>query len=328
MAQRIHLKNLASLKNVEIAALCDINRKTADMVAKVYNVGSVFSDYNEMLSKGSVDAVVITTPPSEHLGPALAAAKKGKAVFVEKPVTETLKQCEDLLAEFKKSKATLMAGFMRRHDKALDWAHDQVASGKLGKLIGVSSSYRLVSAYPEYLKLTDQEIVGEFNPSAGYKANRYLFLLNNLIHHADLLSWMGGHFNRLIAFGRFEDTFALQVVVEFANGALGRLSFAGILNTEWREGLSVDGDKGTLDAKMAFPYLPAPTEAQLTSRAGGLKTAPTVAVNTMYQDEMADFVRRAQESGGLFPSQEEIVDGQRMVSAIEASLKTGTWASG
>jgi predicted dehydrogenase len=49
------------LENVEVIAVCDINRERAENYAKQYNIPNVYTDYNEMLKMKEIDVVSVTT---------------------------------------------------------------------------------------------------------------------------------------------------------------------------------------------------------------------------------------------------------------------------
>jgi predicted dehydrogenase len=73
---------------VEIVA---ISRRRADRLAlaqKQLNIPEAYTDWQEMLEKSALDAVVVCTPPNAHTEPALAALERGLHVFVEKPLVQ------------------------------------------------------------------------------------------------------------------------------------------------------------------------------------------------------------------------------------------------
>ncbi|MBU7004507.1 MAG: Gfo/Idh/MocA family oxidoreductase [Theionarchaea archaeon] len=83
---RTHVQNLSGLGEADLVAIADLDREKAKKIQEDFGVPSVYNDYEEMMDRESPDGVFICTPPSVHLDPIKAAAERGIAVFVEKPL--------------------------------------------------------------------------------------------------------------------------------------------------------------------------------------------------------------------------------------------------
>lgn len=197
IAQRFHIKNLLNMQNTKLIALCDMREEIARKVASKYQIETVYVDYKELLADEKIDAVVISTPPSSHLEILENAAKAGKHVFIEKPLAETVEECNKAIEACHSNGVKLAVGFMRRFDKALLWSRERIDTGNLGKPFTINSTYNNVSTYADYLRKTDADIIGEGTSSGNYRKNMHSFLSNHLVHHADLMRWMGGSVERL-----------------------------------------------------------------------------------------------------------------------------------
>lgn len=79
-----HLRNLAMMKQVEVAFIYDFDKQTCQRLAETYNV-SISDDLNRDLQ--NVDAAIIVTPTSTHFEYINVAAQYVKNIFVEKPLT-------------------------------------------------------------------------------------------------------------------------------------------------------------------------------------------------------------------------------------------------
>jgi len=108
-----HMKVLQKRDDVKIAALCDINREQALKRQKEFG-GDIFTDFNEMLDKTNLDAVLICTPPSVRRAPLLACADRGIPVFCEKPVERSVAAGRQIAVELKKRKAKVQIGYVFR----------------------------------------------------------------------------------------------------------------------------------------------------------------------------------------------------------------------
>ena len=101
-----HFMVYRSLKDMRVAAVCDINHDLAREKAAKWSAGRVFEDYRSMLDL-DLDLVDIITPTTSHAEIAKAALESGKNVLVEKPMALTSKECREMIDSAKKSGRTL-----------------------------------------------------------------------------------------------------------------------------------------------------------------------------------------------------------------------------
>jgi scyllo-inositol 2-dehydrogenase (NAD+) len=130
---RRHAENLA--KHVEQAHLLtvfDANRDRGERVANELGAVSVES-VDALVGRADVRAVVIASPARHHEEHAIAAARAGKDVFVEKPIAMTLDGADRVIAAARQAGVRLQVGFQRRFDPPYAEARKLVASGALGK---------------------------------------------------------------------------------------------------------------------------------------------------------------------------------------------------
>jgi predicted dehydrogenase len=98
-------------------------------------------DYRKILENKDVDAVVIATPEHWHCQIAVHALQAGKHVYVEKPMSRYLDEGFQLYDAWKKSGLIVQVGSQGCSDPKYHAAREVVASGKLGKLVSIQSSY-------------------------------------------------------------------------------------------------------------------------------------------------------------------------------------------
>lgn len=91
-------------------------------------------DYRRVLDDKSIDAVIIATPDHWHTHMAIAAMQAGKDVFVEKPLSQTIREGQLIRDAARKYNRIVQVGTMRRSGPHFQEAARQVASGRLGKL--------------------------------------------------------------------------------------------------------------------------------------------------------------------------------------------------
>lgn len=116
-----HLKGLAELEGVELAAFCDVREQAAADTAGRYG-GRSFTDHAAMLAEVPLDAVFIVLPPFAH-GPAeRAAIERNLPFFVEKPVGIDLGACREIEQEVERRNLLTSVGYMTRYRESVQTA--------------------------------------------------------------------------------------------------------------------------------------------------------------------------------------------------------------
>jgi len=127
-----HVRVLNELQS--LAAICDMNRERAESFSKNFHVPS-YSSLEEMLKNERLDAVTICTPASTHFTMASKALAAGLHTFVEKPMTTTVKDGEQLIELAKGANRTLTVGFIERFNPPITDLRQMISGGKMGDLI-------------------------------------------------------------------------------------------------------------------------------------------------------------------------------------------------
>ena len=112
-----HARILSSLPGVQLVAVVDTNRARADEIAAASGTRALYSASD--LATNEVDAVTIAVPTASHLSVALPFVCAGVAALVEKPVTSSLSEADELIAAASKSGAVLAVGHTERFNPAV-----------------------------------------------------------------------------------------------------------------------------------------------------------------------------------------------------------------
>lgn len=113
---KFHAGKYAGMDHVELVGVADINKKRADKISEELGCGS-FEKYSELLPL--VDAVSIVVPTSYHHKVALECIEAGVDVLLEKPMTVTLEEADDLIGKAEKNKTILQVGHLERFNPAV-----------------------------------------------------------------------------------------------------------------------------------------------------------------------------------------------------------------
>ena len=132
----------------ECIALCDVDKnvldkRVAELKEKNINV-TAYSDYRKLLENKDVDAVIIGTPDHWHCKIMIDACAAGKDVYCEKPVGNSIIECERMVEAQKRYNKVVQVGQWQRSNKHYADAMDFVHSGKLGNVRTTS-----LKAFPE-----------------------------------------------------------------------------------------------------------------------------------------------------------------------------------
>src|ERR671932_491842 len=102
-----------------LVAICDVNENLAKEIADKYNVRSYYS-IDEMLdNERKLDACLVCTPTKTHFSVAKKIMEMGINVFVEKPLSFSSKECEEMMAVSEKKKLILTSGYIERFNPAV-----------------------------------------------------------------------------------------------------------------------------------------------------------------------------------------------------------------
>jgi len=113
---KLHLKLLKEISEAECIGIFDLDKSNAQSMAEQYSVLS-FDSLDELLS--NVTAVVISAPTSLHHEIGIKALDKNVNLFIEKPITTTIRQAEELIKKAEEKKLMIQVGHIERFNPAL-----------------------------------------------------------------------------------------------------------------------------------------------------------------------------------------------------------------
>lgn len=123
---------------VDFLGLMDTDRAKAVGVAEDIDADLVTDSVAELASDDRVDAIIISTAEPEHTQPALAAVASGKPVLIEKPLALTLADADEIVAAADKAGVEVRVGYSMRYLQKYSVGWDNVASGKVGRVVGLT----------------------------------------------------------------------------------------------------------------------------------------------------------------------------------------------
>lgn len=226
---RSHARVYSDMDKVELMAVCDKDKKTANEIAKKYNANP-FTDYKKI--DKSLDAVSVCVPTKLHKDVALFFINRGVNVLVEKPIASSMEEAKILIEAAKKNDVKLMVGHVERFNPVIAEIKKRIESNELGKIYSIST-FRF-SPFPHRvidvgvttdLAVHDIDIVMYLNDA---KINRIYAEIGQRIHssHEDMLN----------------------AIIKFDNNVTGTISTNWLTPKKVRE-LNVTGEKGMFIAE-------------------------------------------------------------------------------
>lgn len=179
---------LRRLPDTEIALIADADHARATSLAKEVGAEAVVQ-WEGLLERPDIAAVLICTPPHLHAPMAIAAMKAGKHVLCEKPLALTLEDAQAMLRIAQEGGVVLGCGLNYRHHPGIRQAKEWFDQGLIGELIFMRCRHGIVGR-PGYEK--------EWRAKAEFAGGGHL--MEQGIHILDLFHWFAGEFQRAVAF--------------------------------------------------------------------------------------------------------------------------------
>ncbi|MCC6394813.1 MAG: Gfo/Idh/MocA family oxidoreductase [Bryobacterales bacterium] len=196
----------------ETVALCDLREDYMDYNTKISRAAPKrYREYRKLLEDRNVDAVVIATPDHWHALMFVDACHAGKDVYVEKPLSLTVREGRRMVEAAGETKRVTQVGIQRRSAKFLQEAAALVQAGELGH-VTVAKGWHLQNEYPHGIGNPRGVPVNEkeweqwlgpapkvaYNPNRMYYRFRWFYdysggqMTNFGVHYMDMLRWALG----------------------------------------------------------------------------------------------------------------------------------------
>lgn len=117
-----------------VIAVADVDDKHAEEAKKQFNAAHKFNDFRKLLERDDIHVVINGTPDHWHTLVNIAAARAGKDIYSEKPLTLTVAEGRLLVQEIRQHQRVLQVGSQQRSDARFRLACELVRNGRIGKL--------------------------------------------------------------------------------------------------------------------------------------------------------------------------------------------------
>ena len=330
MISNFHAMALEHIRGAKLVACYDTIPASADRFAEKIGC-KAYHKIDDMLADPAVNVVTICTPSGAHMDPAVAAARAGKHVVVEKPLEITLKRCDAIIEACRKAKVKLCTILPSRFSPANIALKDAIAAGRFGKLT-------LGDTYVKWWRTQ------QYYDSGGWRGTWALdgggAYMNQAIHNVDLLYWLMGDVAEVVG---ITDTLAHQRIevedvgvaaVRFKNGAIGTITattsaFPGLLKKTEIHGTTgsviVEQDDILMWEFEKSNRKDAALREKFAKRVGGTGGAsdPSAISYKGHMEQLKDFIRAIETNGNPVVDGEEGRKSVEIILAIYQSSWTG-----
>jgi predicted dehydrogenase len=133
------IRNFTQINRTTVVRVSDLDQNRLDHMKNMYPSVDTTTDYLEIINDKTIDIVVVATPVHTHFELASAALSAGKHVFVEKPMTSSVKDAEELIRLAEENGCKLMVGHTFLYTSAVRKMKAVVDSGELGEIYYINS---------------------------------------------------------------------------------------------------------------------------------------------------------------------------------------------
>jgi myo-inositol 2-dehydrogenase/D-chiro-inositol 1-dehydrogenase len=309
---RIHAGNIAAHARARLVAVADAEPAAA---ARLATATTAVRDVDAVIAAGDVDAVVICTPTNTHAELIERAARAGKAIFCEKPVSldaERTRACLEVVRAFG---TPLMVGFNRRFDPSFSAVKQRIVTGDIGAVELVT----ILSRDPS-------------PPPIDYVARSGGLFRDMMIHDFDMARFLLGEEPvevqatasclvdpRIAAVG---DVDTAAVLLRTAGGRIAQISNSRRATYGYDQRVEVHGSLGLLCAGNRRSTTVAFADAR------GYSTDPALPFfleryAEAYRAEMDAFIAGVLEGRPLSPSGEDGLKAQLLADAATRAARDG-----
>ncbi len=234
------------ISNAQLAAVTDPIPSAVEAIAAKFRIPTIAPSYQAILADPNIDAILICSPTGTHAEIMKAAARAGKHIFCEKPISLTLDTTDDALAVVNDCGVKLQLGFNRRFDANYARVRKAIAGGEIGN--------------PQILHIISRDPAP---PPISYVKTSGGIFLDMTIHDWDMARFLSGSEITEVyvqggvtvdpAIGEAGDIDTHVTLMRFANGMIGTIDNCRQAVYGYDQRVEVLGTKGAIHTENNYP---------------------------------------------------------------------------
>jgi myo-inositol 2-dehydrogenase/D-chiro-inositol 1-dehydrogenase len=313
---KIHTENLLRLPRVEILSIADLYADQAlQEWANERGISHVTKDSKEIIQNPDIDAIFICSTTDTHVPLIIEAAKAGKHIFCEKPVSLDITQTQKAVDTAREYGVRLQVGFNRRFDHNFKRIQAGVQAGEIGT--------------PHIVKITSRD---PNPPHEAYIKDSGGLFMDMAIHDFDMARFVcGSDVEEVYArgtvlvnpvFAQYDDVDTAIITLTFANGAIGVIDNSRQAVYGYDQRVEVFGSKGSFAANNDFP-----NTVEISTAEGVYRDKPLnfflERYNAAYIEETQLFIQAIQENLEVPVDGNDGLQAELIAMAAKLSCKLG-----
>lgn len=303
---RRHIKNLLTLKVCDITAY-DVDKNRLENIRNEFSVECI-SDIDDALSKKEFDAAFICSPPSYHVPQALQLMGKGIHCFIEKPLSNSLDNIDNLMNLAEKKQKVVLIGYTLRFSPFLKKIKQIIDEKVIGRVLSIRAS---CGYYLPYWRPND-----DYRTCYGARDEQGGGVVLDISHEIDYVRYFAGEVKEVFAVCRKlsnldinTEDFA-EITMQHENGAFSQIHL-DYLQSNYRRSCEIICENGMLvwDINKHILRKYDMQDKEYHVNYGGI----SVDGNKLYIDEAEHFIRCI---NGKEPPLIDIKEGKRIQEII------------
>ena len=314
---RRHLRLLLEREDVCLC-VAEPNELCQKAVREISGTVPMYASMEEAVAKEGCEAVIIATPHGMHAKMAIQASEMGLHVFCEKPMSDSLEECVQMLRAAQKSGKVFSVGFMFRFDPFVQKVKEIIDSGRIGRILHYESRF---ATYNTLLCSVTR-----------HQQNTPYSLVMDCIHDSDLIYHFTGKipdYAYSVAYQAGDLPLSspqnfIDTVYRYADNSMGAHIHFNYVQHPQIHDLQIVGDRGyILGDFMRADVIVGSRETATTETFPNTRSGINTDFNNVYRAQWNEFLRAIRgERKAENPPEQAIVSTLLMYSQIE-SAQTG-----
>ncbi len=304
-------------ERTEIFAIASRDFSRARQAAAQLNIPNAYGSYEELLADPAVDAIYNPLPNQLHVPWSVEAAKAGKHVLCEKPISLTAKEAMELIKVRDATRVKIGEAFMVRTHPQWLRARELVRGGEVGELRAITSTFSYFNRDPRNIRN-----IPEFGGGGVMDIGCYPITMSRFLFEREPARVAG-----LIE--RDPDMGTDRLSSAMLDFAPGQATFTCSTQLVPFQTMQILGTRGRIEIEIPYNIPPGEPSrifidsgSELAGRSARVEEFPAVDQYTIQGDA---FSRAIQEDGEVPVPLENALDNMRVIEAVLRSGETGRW---
>ena len=317
IAETALIPDINKSKNSELICVASRNKNKAIKFAKLHSIPKNHGTYKDLYNDPNVDVIYNPLPNHLHLESTIKAAKAGKHVLLEKPITLKSKDVDKLINISKKNNVIITEAFMVRHHPQWLWIKQQIKKGLIGKVKSINSVFSYNNKDPKNIRN-----IKKYGGGAIYDIGCYPIQISRFILGKEPLKVLAlSKFDR-----KFKTDFLSSAILDFGDiHSLFSVSTQSTMN----QSVTILGDKKALFVENPFNALPDKSSNIVIYNNKSIYRNENVikifSPSDQYENQVNNFSKNILKNNKFIYDLKDAKKNMKVIDSIFLSSKSNKW---